>query len=345
MNKPSENFMATIQRLKQQLFASRFARWWVSELASMVPVNLRPAGPDFASLLQVPIDQIAAHSSPLGNGPRRDVMLTLPSDRVLCKTLTLPLATEENLIQVLAFQVDQLTPFAADQVYFGYRISGRDFEQGRLMVDFVATPRPAVDEAIKVLVGNGTQVRAVVSQGMLAAGQFVNMLPVAIGKAPSLLRQGPNPWLALLAGLLALAAIVAPLAIKREAIVQLLPLVAKAKKAAETTDALRRELEARVDEHNYLLQKRQSLTPVVLALEELARVLPDDTWVQQLDIKGTEMQIQGDTASSVKLIGLFEQSATLHDASFRAPLVKSQSAGFERYHLALQIRPAPDKKP
>jgi general secretion pathway protein L len=345
MTKPSENYMATIQRLKQQLLASRFARWWVGELARMVPVSLRPTGPDFASLQHVSIDQVATQSTPPDGSAPHQVTLTLPPDRVLCKTLTLPLATEETRHQVLVFQVDQLTPFTADQVYFGHRITERDFDQGRLTVDFVATPRAAVDEAIKALVANGATVKAVVSQGTLAAGQFVNMLPVAIGKAPSVLMQGLNPWLALLVGLLALAAMAAPLVIKREAVVQLLPLVAKAKKAAETTDVLRRDLETRVDEHNHLLQKRQSSTPVVMALEELARILPDDTWVQQLDIKGTEMQIQGDTASSIKLIGLFEQSGTLHGASFRAPVVKSQSAGFERYHLALQIRPAPDKKP
>jgi general secretion pathway protein L len=345
MNNPTKDYMAAIQRLKQQLLASRFMRWWVAELSAMVPASLRPHGPDFINLQQVSIDQIAAQSTPLDASASRQVMLTLPPESVLCKTLSLPLATEENLRQVLEFQIDQLTPFTAEHVYFGYGVRDRDFDHSRLTVDFVATPRAVVDEAIKTLGTNGTVVSAVVSQNMLSAGQFVNMLPAAAGKAPSLLMQGPNPWLALLAGLLAIAAMAAPLIIKREAVVQLLPLVAKAKKAAETTDALRRELETRVDEHNHLLQKRQNIIPVVLALEELARVLPDDTWVQQLDFKGTEMQIQGDTGSSIKLIGLFEQSATLHDASFRAPLVKSQSAGFERYHLALQIRPAPEKKP
>ncbi len=80
-----------------------------------------------------------------------------------------------------------------------------------------------------------------------------------------------------------------------------------------------------------------------MALEELTRVLPDDTWVQQLDIKGKELQIQGETASSFRLIGLFEQSAMFHDASFRAPLIKGQSSGSERYQLALQMQPMAGK--
>jgi general secretion pathway protein L len=145
--------------------------------------------------------------------------------------------------------------------------------------------------------------------------------------------------------LLALAALIAPVVIKREAVSQVLPWVEKGKRAAEATDSLRKELESRVAEHNYLLKKKQELPPVVLALEELTRILPDDTWVQQLDIKGTELQIQGETASSSKLIGLFEQSKMFHDAGFRSPLTKGQGASAEHYQLAAELRPVPIRPP
>jgi general secretion pathway protein L len=88
-----------------------------------------------------------------------------------------------------------------------------------------------------------------------------------------------------------------------------------------------------------VLEKRQKTPAVIQVLEELTRVLPDDTWVQTLDIKGKELQIQGETASSVRLIGLFEQSSVFKDSSFRSPLTKGQVSGTERYQLALQIRP------
>ena len=152
-----------------------------------------------------------------------------------------------------------------------------------------------------------------------------------------MLKYGPNPWLAALLILLALAALTAPLVIKREAVVQLLPWVEKAKAAAETVDTVRRDLEARVDQHNYLLIKRQATPTVIQTLEELTRVLPDDTWVQSLDIKGNELLIQGETGSSVRMIGLFEQSSLFKDASFRAPLTKGQGSGMDRFQLALQV--------
>lgn len=366
----TENYRQTMQGLKKKLLASRFLRWWLGELSSLVPSQMRSPSLDAESFTLVDYDESVVLLRRFQNGQLRDadslmlqtldpagqrelflaaldkagaglrdVVLTLPRDRILRKTLTLPLATEENLRQVLEFQMEEHTPFPASRLYFGYRVTERDFQRGQLAVEFVATPRDGVDASVKALNDWGATVRAVVAEETLTPGKLVNMLPTAQGKSPSLLIQGINPWLAGLVVVLALAAMAAPLLIKREAIVQLLPWLDKGKTAAEAADTLRRELEARVDEHNYLLEKRQMLPPVIMALEELSRVLPDDTWVQQLDIKGKELQIQGETASSVRLIGLFEQSGTFYDASFRSPLTKGQASGSERYQLALQMRP------
>jgi general secretion pathway protein L len=339
MNKSTENFKETLTRLKQQLIAGRFLRWWLGELSSMAPAWMSSTSLNAASFTLVPLDQVSAQFTCPDAANQRDLALTLPPDRVLRKTLTLPLATEENLRQVLEFQMEQHTPFPSAKLYLGYWVTGRDFEQGQLSVEFVATPREAVDAAIKTLSGLTLPVRAVFAADMLETGNLVNLLPAGLRKVPSTLRHGANPWLAALVALLALTAIAMPLFIKREAVVQLLPWVDKGKKAAEAVNALRRELEARVEQHNYLLEKRQEKPTVIQVLEELTRVLPDDTWVQTLDIKGKELQIQGETASSVRLVGLFEQSSMFHEASFRSPLTKGQSSGTERYQLALQIRP------
>jgi general secretion pathway protein L len=339
MNTSTNIYKEALARLKKQLLASRFLRWWLGELASMVPVWMRAASVTAESFLLVPLEQVSAQYSLPENGNQRDLALTLPASRVLRKILKLPLATEENLRQVLEFQVEQHTPFSPSQVYFGFWVTGRDFENGQLTIEFVATPRDGVDAAIKTLSGLGSSVQAVFAVEMLAAANLVNLLPAGLGKKPSLLKHGLNPWLAAFVGLLALSSMAMPLVIKREAVVQMLPWVEKSKAAAETVDSMRRELETRVEQHNYLLHKRQALPTVVQSLEELTRILPDGTWVQSIDIRDKEVQIQGETNASVKLIGLFEQSGMFRDASFRSPLTKVNSSSNERYHLALQVRP------
>jgi general secretion pathway protein L len=336
MKRYKENLM----RLKRQLLGSRFLRWWLGELSTMMPEWTRAPSLSAQTCVLIPLDQVSPKWSREAGSEKRDLALTLPSSDVMRKTLTLPFATEENLRQVLEFQLEQHTPFSSKEVYFGYRVTGRDAERGQLTVDFVATPRGATDAAIKILHDLGCSVRAVFADSMLSSSELVNLLPVEPDLAPSALRHGVNRWLFGLLGVLTLAAMVLPLAIKREAVIQMLPWVEKAKNAAGAVDAMRQELEGRVAHHNYLLEKRQAVPPVVQILEELTRVLPDDTWVQVLDIKGKELQIQGETASSVRLVGLFEQSSVFQDASFRASLTKGQIGGTERYQLALQIRPS-----
>jgi general secretion pathway protein L len=370
----TRNYLKTAAQLGRQLRNSRFMQWWLGELATLLPSG----GGDFsmetavvahwspeciqlhrivqgalAPEAEVGVNTLDAAGKKVAlqrtldklRADRRHVLLGLPARQVLRKTVQLPLATEENLRQVLEYQVDQLTPFSAQQVYFGFQILARDVGRGVLTVDFLATPRAAVDDAVSALAECDVPVAGVFADSLLVQGQFVNLLPTVRAMRTSVWRQGANPWLAGVAGVLLLTALAMPLVIKREAIVQLLPWVDKGKKAAEITDALRRDLEAQVAEHNFVLEKRAATLPVVLAMEELSRVLPDDTWVVQLDIKGKELQIQGETSSSSRLIGLFEQSPALYDASFRSPLTKGQTQGVERYHLAIKIRSAGEAKP
>ncbi len=84
-------------------------------------------------------------------------------------------------------------------------------------------------------------------------------------------------------------------------------------------------------------------------LEEVTRILPDNTWLQQLEIHGADITMQGNTGSSASLIGLFEQAALLENAHFKSPLVKVQVAeaepkltkaqtGEERFQLAAGIK-------
>ncbi len=343
-----ENINGSLGRLQQQLKASRFLSWWLDELSGMVPNWMRSSAPTLANYLLLPLEQIHAQmGKPEATGSRA-LAITVSARHILRKTLTLPLATEENLRQVLEFQVEQHTPFTLSKVYLAYRVTARNFEARQLVAEMVVVPCDAVDPAIKTLAGMGVEVQALFADDLLAEGVLLNLLPAAAsGHVPSPLGRGVNPWLAGLVILLAIAALVTPPLIKREAVVRLLPWVETGKKAAEAVSAVRHELEARVEQHNYLLEKREASPTVIQVMEELTHILPDDTWVQVFDLKGKKLLIQGETASSSRLIGLFEKSSIFREASFSSALFKGQLAGTERYQLDIQLRSVtkPDAAP
>ena len=56
-----------------------------------------------------------------------------------------PVATEENLGEVIGYELDRLTPFSADEALFGYRVIGRDDEKGIIKVYLTVLPRAAFE--------------------------------------------------------------------------------------------------------------------------------------------------------------------------------------------------------
>jgi general secretion pathway protein L len=334
-----ENFNESLAKLKKQMKSSRFLAWWLEELSGMVPRWMRSSGPTLENYMVLPLEQVHPQMVKPVVAGNRVVAISLSNRNVLRKTISLPLATEENLRQVLEFQVEQHTPFSPDRVYFSYLVRARDFESKQLTVELVVAPRDTLDPATKILLGMGVVVRAVFADEHLTSGVLLNLMPVTdAAHSRSLLRQGANPWLAGIVLLLALAAAAIPPLVKREAVVQLLPWVEKGKKAAEMVSAVRAELEARVEQHNYLIEKRQASPAVIQVMEELTHILPDDTWIQVFDLKGRKLVIQGETASSSRLIGLFEKSTIFREASFTSALFKGQLPGTERYQLEIQLR-------
>lgn len=270
---------------------------------------------------------------------RGEAVLYLHQEHVLCKKLNLPLAAEENLRQVIAFEMDRHTPFHAGQVYFDYRFVRRG-EQ--LEISLAVAPRNAIDEQLRQLAVWGAQAAAVLVDGDATNDAPWNLLPDGLLQNSKGARL-PRLNTALTAGAVILFGIALALPIwqKRETVLALRPQLDNARKQAEAAENLRRQLEAMMANYNYLLNKKRESPPVVAVLEDVTRILPDDTWVQQFDLKGNEVIIQGETATSSTLVGLFEQAKTLHNASFRAPLTKGLGVNSERFQLAVETRPLP----
>lgn len=351
----------------------RFWRWWSGELIELVPQWLRESAGSADNTLLVEINPQAivlrrwtrdklseqgrldlrtgdhathgiAFQALITKLHKRDdrIALCLSDVQCLVKQIELPLAAAENLRQVLSFEMDRHTPFKADQVYFDFRVLQRDSQNNRISVKLVAAPRSAVDASLDLLMRWGLPAQAVYVSSMTVAGEDpIDLMPVErrVTK-PTALRM-INLGLLWLVVVLGLAAIAVPIWQKRQLTIAMLPLVESAKVQATATDALRRDWEKLSAEYNFVLDKKQAIPPVVVQLDELSRLLPDDTWVQQFDLRGKELQIQGETASTSKLISLVETAKILRDAKQQAAVTKGLTPNSERFILAAEVKPLP----
>lgn len=274
----------------------RFLAWWGGELAALLPPALRR---------------------------RRRTRLVLPADQALIRTVSLPLAAEENLREVLAFEMDRFTPFKAEDMVFDALVTHRDAEQGRLAVLLVAARRGAVEDLLAV-----TRRRP--------AGIAVEGAPEAIDLLPRRPARLDRPATALAALCLALALALAALPFYRQyqRLEALRDQVAGLREAAAESEALRREIEQALAAERFLIDARLKRPSALAALEELATITPDDSWVQQVQMSAEGIEFSGMAASAEALLRELEDSPYFTAAAFRAPVNQDNASGRERFALA-----------
>lgn len=267
------------------------------------------------------------------------IVLRLPARKVLTKTIPLPIAAEGNLRQVVGFEIDRLTPFSPDQVYYDVQIVERQPANRRIQARYVVVSRSQLDALLNRLADAGLAPDAVEVMGETTG---FNLLPPERRPQKSRGAQRLRWALAGLALILTLTAVLLPLWQQRSVVVDLLPKVAAAQKKAEEVLVLRKELEESIQSSQFLLHKRQERPPMIEVLNELTIILPDGTWVERLDISGAELQLRGQSPEASTLIGLIEASGLFQGVTFRSPVIADHRTGRDRFHLSAQIsREAP----
>ena len=86
-----------------------------------------------------------------------NVVVGLSRDRVAIKQVDLPLEVEENLDQVVQFQVNKLEPSEDVKVCFDYLVLDRDEKSKSITLQIILASREAVDEVIALLGDLGLQ--------------------------------------------------------------------------------------------------------------------------------------------------------------------------------------------
>jgi general secretion pathway protein L len=275
--------------------------------------------------------------------------LVLSPGNFLTRRIELPRAAEENLRQAIAYQLNRYTPFKSSEVYFDYRVLKRALGEDALLVQIAVAPKTRIDPPLGLLAKAGVRPAAVVLADDLSAERMpLNLLPLERRAKTALRINTTNALLAALALILIAAASALPVLQKRQAIAALKPQVERAKRDAEGADRLRKELDSLVQVYDFLLQRKHTNPAATIVIDELSRLLPDGTWLQQLNFrshpKGWEIQIQGETTVSSRLPSIIEDSPLFRDASFKSPLVKGQTPASERFQLGAELEPVSPPK-
>ena len=349
----------------------RFLRWWGGELAGMLPgrrgggressgqwltvaretgdsggdrVRVRlggtRAGEVLADVAAAPAEALAGELGALAAAldPRRlRCRFVLPRDLALVKDIELPRAAEENLHEVLAFEMSRHTPFRAEQVWFSHRVLGHD--GARLRVRLQVVPRARLQPLLEPFAGW----RLAPESEPAAGGDDGGDAPVVLAFRPADWRRrswaGVNAVLA--CAVLVLAALVAwqPIAAQRDAKARLEARAGEARAAAAEAAALRDRLDAMRASRALIAGARGRHPPMTVLLESISQALPDGTYLFRFEVRDDQVNLHGSSTAASSLIAILESTGALRGVRFASPVTRDGATGRERFHIVADLAP------
>jgi general secretion pathway protein L len=325
--------------------------WWWRQIVALVPVQLRRAGPPDAIIIAIDdLDQefggpdgsifirragqerfVAAlrlSRAPAPNpAPGLAAALRLPEGMVLHREVNLPLAAERDLTAVLGFEMDRLTPFQPDEIFWS--IAGLRREPGRgLAMTLLITLRAPLERLLERLAASGLR------------PAYVEAPEGRIALSPQSRFAGRN----LQSGLLGLSAVLALACLAIPPLRQQLALdtvqaqIAALQPAAREALALRRQLDI-ADSGESAIAAAQRSGDALQTIAALTAALPDGTYLTDLTLKSGGLTFDGSSTNAARLIAILAGVPGFNDPRFVAPVTRAIDGQADLFSIRLTLAP------
>jgi general secretion pathway protein L len=272
-----------------------------------------------------------------GGGRRRRSVVQLAPDNVLRRSVAFPAQVQDNLHQVLGYEIDRLSPFQADEVYFDFRVGEGSAQEDKVTVELALCRRDQVRDWLQGLRDAGMPADSLTWDG---AWPKANLLPPEERPQRGSGLFSLTKLLLLLVLLLGTAALATPIWQMQQVRDERAGGLEDLKVRSEKVHEMRKALELARKGSVAVLQAKWEQPRMIDLLQDLTERLPDNTWVQNLDFRDGEVQVRGESAQATALIDLLEQSPGITEVSFRSPVVQVAGSGRERFHISLTYKRA-----
>jgi general secretion pathway protein L len=343
-----------LKSARSRAWGGRALGWWIAELAGCLQDVRRlrairsrrsvtiEAGERYWLLRQGqrPIGQIDTQGEEAAElrrllppaGRRRAVIVEIPSERALAKTIALPAGAKGQLDRILGFEIARHFPFPAERVYFQHRLV-KSAGDSAVMVEIVAVPREIVDGIGVALAEAGLRPAAIAVHGADAKPLYLT------ATAPDVAARDGAPATRLLGfalGFMTLAALASwPLA--QQAELGALDRETEALKPHAETALRAGEAERSAGERSAaILALRAGRPPLVAVLDKLSRDLPDGAWLLSLSVNGRDVVVDGLAPSAAAIALALEKSHDFSGIVFRSQITR-EASGLEHFQLGATL--------
>lgn len=342
--------------------------WWLSELQAMLPWRLGTdperadailefAG-DSATLvlarrgtrpaLRIPLEraeadlarpgiQAALRERKLGNA----VAVRLDPSVLLETELSLPFGAERAMRQILLNQLDRVVPLPADEVEFQYRIAPRSASARALRVRLTVVARETIARAQELARALGLAPGLMFAPGPSGSATGGRGRPLILWRAGR--DGGDAPRLRRTARILELAAIVLLVTAFGTYVYRLdqqladleedVAVKARLASAARDLGRQQQDVEATLD----MLHKREREPKPLQILEEASELVPDDSWVTRMTVRGRTVELLGNSPRVSDLVARLDNHDTFWEPQFLSPITQAPDGATQRFNLSFQI--------
>lgn len=320
--------------------------WWIDEIVQMIPArwqgSLRRRSGDIAYVDSQHVavktsDGRLAESSSKTSIRQLDVVLA-PA-LVLARMVDLPVMSIGDVLKLVTFELDRLTPFTADNAFFDAEIVHRNERAGMQKVRIGVLPRQSAEHLMMLLASERLEPKSLrvagPTEGSIGQLDFLKGVQAARGGwSPS--RVARFLWIAVA------VLFVANVWLLTVRDTMNLHALEDAVQSQVTTAELARRLRAKVDSETasraeLLEQRSQSST--LRILDAATQSLPRTAWVQQLVWNGTRLHLVGYAPSGIDVAAAMRASRLWRGATVRSATVGSAASGtMKPFDISIELK-------
>lgn len=342
----------------------RFLTWWAGELSEMLarPASTAEtwqvmfvrraagAGTDVYVRSRQSIEKIASSDASgeqlaeqlrrrVGKGkiPPSAIVLRLHPSEVVQTRMSVPVAARDVMEPILRNQIERLAPWPADKALFTYDVADQPNEAGALDVQVAVAARGGVEGLVAELDALGYR-PGVVDFGIDgAAPPRMNLLPSGGESEQSSGRLIITAVAVILALSLIAGAIGGVLYARRSAEMNELAARLVAIGAERRSNLRNADASGEARKLAWLTAQKAEQPSMAVALEALSRALPDEAWLDRLDVSQGIVTIAGSATNADRLVGLLEASKNFSDVQFSAPVMRADGSALDTFTITAKI--------
>jgi general secretion pathway protein L len=315
-------------------------RWWVKQMLDLIPPAILHRTDGLPDACVVSMDghainlatRRAGGTSALGRfeleqarstvrklDRRYAIAVSIPGDVLLERTLALPLAAEADLASMLRYEMDSITPFAAEELFWTWSVLRRDRERRRLHVRLSFVPKAALPTLTSALEALG------VTASWLEVATPPRVIPLG-HMAASQQRQRRHLRLVLGAtAALVVACVVLPGVLQSVARARVEDRIRALDPDVRLAETLRARITRDSSAARLIAAEHGRAGDPLAVLSAVTAALPDDTFLTDLIIRGARLEITGQSKAAARLIGVLAASPIVKDPAFVASVTRAEN--------------------